>query len=96
MTATLADLLDASPLARRIADTALRYAADLAIDSADWPLMAAARILADPTLADALMAADLIAALRERHHPVGKWAEDSDVTKCSCGRGSCVDEEMLR
>lgn len=98
MTATLADLLSAGPLARRIADTALRYASDFDLPNADWPLMAAARILADPTLADALAALPVVVALDARHQPI-RWAEDSDVVVCSCGSGdydACEDATILR
>jgi hypothetical protein len=96
VTATLADLLSAGPLARRIADTALRYASDFDLPNEDWPLMAAARILADPTLADALAAADVVTKLDSRHTP-RRWNAESDVTVCdSCSASwPCETRQIL-
>jgi hypothetical protein len=96
MTGTLADLLDASPLARRVADTALRYAADLSVSSEDWPLMAAARILADPELADALAAVPVLEAISARHTS-RRWNAESEVVVCdSCSAAwPCETAEIL-
>lgn len=91
----LADVLDASPLARRSADRIRRCANDLAVTDGDWPLSAAALVLGDPEVRAAL---DAVKALTARHQPV-RLAADSDVVVCSCsGRiafAACEDARLL-